>query len=201
MDYRSSPGCETTGVVICGAGPTGALLSALLGRMDVPNILLEREEEIATDPRGIALDEEAIRLIQSIGKYHRVHKEIALCQDLRCLNTGQQRDLHKQPFLRFDLTSSDGGTGHVGIAFHKQPELESAIRESISEASASELRSSCRLVGITEDAESVNVDYVDRNGATKRISAAFLVGADGKTGFVRKQYLEPKGISMDICEG
>jgi len=31
----------------------------------------------------------------------------------------------------------------------------------------------------------------------KKITAKFLVGADGKTGFVRKKYLEPKGVIME----
>ena len=80
MDGTSSEQCESTGVIICGGGPTGALLSALLGRMDVPNVVLEREADITTDPRGIALDEEGIRLIQSIGMYGRVYTRIAQCQ-------------------------------------------------------------------------------------------------------------------------
>lgn len=75
---RDNP-VETTGVIICGGGPTGGLLSALLGRMNVPNVVLERAAEITTDPRGIALDEDGIRLLQAIGMYDRVFTRIALC--------------------------------------------------------------------------------------------------------------------------
>lgn len=71
---------ETTGVIICGGGPTGGLLSALLGRMNIPNIVLEREAEINTDPRGIALDEDGIRLLQAIGVYDRVFTRIGMCR-------------------------------------------------------------------------------------------------------------------------
>lgn len=71
---------ETTGVIICGGGPTGGLLSALLGRMSIPNIVLEREAEINTDPRGIALDEDGIRLLQAIGVYDRVFTRIGMCK-------------------------------------------------------------------------------------------------------------------------
>lgn len=67
---------ETTDVIICGCGPTGALLSALLGQKSVNNVVLEREREVVTDPRGIALDEEGIRLLQQIGVYDKVHSEI-----------------------------------------------------------------------------------------------------------------------------
>lgn len=47
---------ETTDILICG----GALLSAFLGQMKVPNVILEQEPDITTDPRGIALDEDGI---------------------------------------------------------------------------------------------------------------------------------------------
>lgn len=72
--------CETTDVVICGCGPTGAMLSAYLGQMGVPNIVLEKGTEITTDPRGIALDEDGIRLLQGLGLYSSVFSEIGTCE-------------------------------------------------------------------------------------------------------------------------
>lgn len=71
---------ETTDVVICGCGPTGAMLSAYLGQMSVPNVVLEREADITTDPRGIALDEDGIRFIQGVGIYDSIFSEIGSCQ-------------------------------------------------------------------------------------------------------------------------
>lgn len=67
---------EQTTVIICGGGPTGALLSALLGKAGVPNIVLEREAGITADPRGIVLDEDGIRTLQVIGLYEKVYTEI-----------------------------------------------------------------------------------------------------------------------------
>lgn len=40
------------------------------------------------------------------------------------------------------------------------------------------------------------VSYVDANGVEKQIRSIFLVGADGKTGFTRKNYLEPRGVQL-----
>lgn len=75
----SNKATETTSVIISGGGPTGALLSALLGQLKVPNVVLEREASINTDPRGIALDEDGIRLVQAVGMYERVHTRIGSC--------------------------------------------------------------------------------------------------------------------------
>ena len=77
--HEATDGVELTGVIICGGGPTGGLLSALLGRMNVPNVVLEKAADITTDPRGIALDEDGIRLLQAIGMYDRLFTRIALC--------------------------------------------------------------------------------------------------------------------------
>jgi 2-polyprenyl-6-methoxyphenol hydroxylase-like FAD-dependent oxidoreductase len=70
---------ETTDVLICGCGPTGAMLSAHLGRLGVKNVVIDLEPGITTDPRGIALDEDGIRLLQSLGLYDAVYSEIGSC--------------------------------------------------------------------------------------------------------------------------
>lgn len=67
---------EYTDVIICGGGPTGALLSGLLGRYGVKNIVLERELGVTEDPRGIALDEDGIRCLQAVGLYEKIFSQI-----------------------------------------------------------------------------------------------------------------------------
>lgn len=75
---------ETTDVVVCGCGPTGALLAAYLGQMSVSTVVLEKEVDITTDPRGIALDEDGIRLLQGAGLYDSMYTEIGTCKS--CLS-------------------------------------------------------------------------------------------------------------------
>jgi 2-polyprenyl-6-methoxyphenol hydroxylase-like FAD-dependent oxidoreductase len=43
----------------------------------------------------------------------------------------------------------------------------------------------------------VYVDYEDKDGSIHRIRSKFLAAADGKTGYTRKHYMEPKGILME----
>ena len=72
--------CESTDVLIVGCGPTGALLAGLLGRFQISSIVLESQATIPEDPRGIALDEDGIRLLQAVGIYDQVHTEIGSCK-------------------------------------------------------------------------------------------------------------------------
>lgn len=76
MDDQS---LETTDVIICGCGPTGALLAAYMGQMSIANVILEKEADITTDPRGIALDEDGIRFLQGVGLYDSIYTEIGTC--------------------------------------------------------------------------------------------------------------------------
>lgn len=85
---------ETTDVVICGCGPTGAMLSAYLGQMNIHNIVLEKEADITTDPRGIALDEDGIRLLQGIGLYPAIYSEIGTSKLTNCYIGGRRVEAH-----------------------------------------------------------------------------------------------------------
>lgn len=53
------------------------------------------------------------------------------------------------------------------------------------------------MTGISEDRDWVYAQFTDTSGVKKRIRARFLVGADGKTGYTRKQYLESRGIKLE----
>ena len=81
LNYRKKmdSDCETTDVLICGCGPTGAMLSAYLGRLKISNVVLEKEADITTDPRGIALDEDGIRYLQGLGLYDQIFTDIGSC--------------------------------------------------------------------------------------------------------------------------
>jgi 2-polyprenyl-6-methoxyphenol hydroxylase-like FAD-dependent oxidoreductase len=70
---------ETTDVIICGCGPTGVMLGNLLARYSVQTIILERDQDVNTDPRGIALDEDGIRYLQACGIYDKIFTEIGQC--------------------------------------------------------------------------------------------------------------------------
>ena len=88
----------------------------------------------------------------------------------------------------------------MGIFAHKQPILEKYVRTAIDKTGTGEIRSSCTLTSISEDADWVYATYNDPSGIEKRIRAKFLAAADGKTGYTRKMYLEPKGITLDWAE-
>lgn len=84
QDPETEP--ERTDVLICGCGPTRALLSVLLSQQGVSNIRLDQQPRIATDPCGVALDEDGIRALQAAGILDYVCSEIGQCMNtFKCL--------------------------------------------------------------------------------------------------------------------
>lgn len=67
----------------------------------------------------------------------------------------------------------------------------------MSTSSSCDLRSGCEVIELAEEDEGVSCRYRDSSGDERQIKARFFVGADGKTGFTRKRYLEPRGIVME----
>ncbi len=51
-------------VLVVGFGPVGATLAALLGGYGVRALVVDRAEEIHAAPRAVALDHEALRILQ-----------------------------------------------------------------------------------------------------------------------------------------
>jgi 2-polyprenyl-6-methoxyphenol hydroxylase-like FAD-dependent oxidoreductase len=184
-------------VIISGCGPTGAILAAYLGRMGVRCLVVEREKEVITDPRGIVLDEDGIRILQGVGVYDEIFTKIGSAMSKFQFISGVHQNLMKPPFLEMDYSTTEGGTGHPGFMCHKQPMLETVIRQAISSLDTVDLKLGCVVKDIVEEGDCVKVEYGDEGGGSHTLRAKFLVACDGKTGVTRKMYMEPRGIVME----
>lgn len=60
-----------------------------------------------------------------------------------------------------------------------------------------QLRTNSTVVEIQQDDDWTYCRYRGLDGELRSIRSRFFVGADGKTGFTRKNYLEPLGIQME----
>lgn len=85
----------------------------------------------------------------------------------------------------------------MGFICHKQPALEKHLRDSMTSFRCCELKSHASVFEITEDEQWTYCRYHDMHGNAREIRSRFLVGADGKRGYTRKQYLEQFGIKME----
>ncbi|GJC81512.1 hypothetical protein ColLi_04350 [Colletotrichum liriopes] len=71
------------------------------------------------------------------------------------------------------------------------------MRDKIHASEYTELKLDCAVNGIRHDANGVEAVYREKGaGEDSVIRGKYLIGADGKRGFVRKGYLEEKGIEQ-----
>lgn len=67
----------------------------------------------------------------------------------------------------------------------------------MSASKQAELRTRCSVTLCHETDAGVEVSYVDGSGSNRHIKGQILIGADGKRGHVRKNFLESRGIFQE----
>ncbi|KAH7267931.1 hypothetical protein B0J15DRAFT_441099 [Fusarium solani] len=184
---------ENTDVIIVGAGPSGLALAIALAARKVKSIVLEKNYEICTDPRAIAMGGDPPRIVNLLGVNRSILEEIG--QVMSCVHF-HQNTFTSKPFASIeherDWLEQALPPGFVLL----QPELEKIFRRSIQASEYAELRLNCTVTGIREVDGGVQAIYQREDGETMEIQGKHLVGADGKRGYVRKGYLEAKGIQQ-----
>ncbi|KAH7124646.1 hypothetical protein EDB81DRAFT_911677 [Dactylonectria macrodidyma] len=178
---------EETEVVIVGAGPSGLTLGLALAKLRVRSIILEKDKEITTDPRGVYLTGDAIRIFYDLGIGqemkdigHKVHK----------INF-HKSSFSEKPFFSLNIGTSNALKQVVPEGMlQSQPRLENALRKEVERSEWCTLRTGCTVISRTSD-DPPTIEYVTEHDVRRQIRGQFLVGADGKVGIVRKHFLEP----------
>lgn len=165
-----------TDVLIVGYGPAGAALAALLGRYGVRTLVIDKLHEVMVMPRAIALDNEALRVLQMTGLPESAFERVAIPEvRMHCPHTGQ-----------FGYVNTGGSIdGHPKLVTFYQPELERALRDLVATLPVVTVRSGWELVSLTQDAKRVSAVVRDARGVSREISARYLIGADGASSKVR----------------
>ncbi|GAA4559288.1 FAD-dependent monooxygenase [Pseudonocardia xishanensis] len=159
-----------TDVVIAGAGPNGLMLAAELALAGVRPLVLDPLPEPATEPKANGLVGQVVRLLDRRGLYER-------------LAPGRPRPAPAFVFgaLPLDLADLDDHPLHVlGVP---QRRLEGVLAEHAADLGV-EVRRGHAVHGLDQDGGGVTVE-VDGPTGTSRVTAAFLVGADGGHSTIR----------------
>src|SRR5690606_3982633 len=81
---------RTTDVLVMGFGPVGAALCALLGRYGVTTLAVDKVAPVMLAPRAIALDNEALRILQMVGLGEGAFERLAIPEvRMHCPYLGQ----------------------------------------------------------------------------------------------------------------
>jgi len=165
-------------VIVVGCGPTGAVAANLLGLWGLRTLVVERETTPFAHTRAIAIDEDGLRVLQSVGLLEAALADMRTAIDLRFEHRGRV-------FLRFSLRGR-ARQGLPGTAFFHQPRLEQVLRDGLARfAPHVRIASGCTLVGIEQDSGGVTA-LIAEAGQTRRVRARFLLGCDGGSSTTRR---------------
>lgn len=171
-------------VLVCGLGPVGATLANLLGRYGVRTLVIDKATEIYRAPRAIALDNEALRILQMAGLEEGAFDRVAIPRvrmlsplfgQFACANTAGQID------------------GHPKLVTFLQPQLETVLRERLAGCPEIAVATGLELLGFEQHDEGVVARFPGIDGEVLAVRARYLVGADGASSAVRRML----GVSFD----
>ena len=138
---RTVPQLDTD-ILLVGLGPVGAALANLLGRYGVRVLAIDKATTIFEKPRPIALDNEALRILQLAGVSDGEFETVAI----------PQVQYRSPLFGRFARINSAGIIdGHPALVTFYQPELERLLREKLAQYPGIEVRLGSELADFVDD--------------------------------------------------
>jgi 3-(3-hydroxy-phenyl)propionate hydroxylase len=169
-------------VAIVGYGPVGAYAGLLLAESGLRVAILERSREALELPRAVGLDGESVRSFQRIG----LGDEVAgLLQPSREPDLVTFTNSRREPYFGLEI-SHDFATGWRDVAYFDQPELEAFLRRRVAARDEVDVFMGREVVGLRAGGDSVRLQSEDVDTrAPSELSAAYLLGCDGASSFVR----------------
>lgn len=174
-------------VLIVGGGPVGLACAVLLGRFDVPFLLVERHPATSQHPKAMAIMLRTTELLRQWG----------VVDEMRA--AGVPQDWLRQILFAKSLTGEALGTLEVqGYASRPtsvrrrrcaapQTATEAVLRRAAEASRHGPLRFSVEMTGFEQDADGVSATLHDRSsGRNETVRARYMLAADGAASGVRE---------------
>jgi 3-(3-hydroxy-phenyl)propionate hydroxylase len=171
-------------VVVVGAGPVGLTLANILGLQGVRTLVVDERDTLIDYPRGVGLDDEALRTFQSIGLVDRILPHTVPNQILRFVDA-KRRVLAEMapPDARFGWPKRNGFV---------QPLVDAELLTGLDRFEHVEVWWGRPMTGCAETADAATVE-LGGDGDTSSVRARYVVGCDGGRSMTRRVM----GVSFD----
>lgn len=164
-------------VLIVGMGPVGAALAQLLSRYGTKTLVIDKATDIFMAPRAIALDNEALRVLQMCGLEDDAFDKVAI-PEVR---------MHSPLFGQYSRAVTAGSVdGHPKLVTFFQPELERVLRDRLQDSRHVSVALGTSLVSLEQTADQVLAELQTGDGQARLVRARYVVGADGANSLVRR---------------
>ena len=171
-------------VVVVGAGPVGLTLANILGLQGVRTLVAEERDTLIDYPRGVGLDDEALRTFQSIGLVEAILPHTVPNQILRFFDAKRH--------LLAEMAPPDARFGWPKRNGFVQPMVDAELLAGLDRFGHVEVQWDRRMENCTETASGVTVQLAGAGGSST-VQARYLVGCDGGRSATRRLM----GVSFD----
>ncbi len=171
-------------VLVVGAGPVGLTLANILGLQGVSTLVVDERDALIDYPRGVGLDDEALRTFQSIGLVDRILPHTVPNQILRFFDA-KRRVLAEMapPDARFGWPKRNGFV---------QPLVDAELLAGLARFEHVEVRWERPMTACRQDGDAVTVE-LGGSDETTTLRARYVVGCDGGRSTTRAMM----GVSFD----
>ncbi len=174
----STPSPPYFSVIIVGAGPTGLTMGNLLGMYGIDALILERNAALSDCPKAISLDDEGLRICQSMGLIHAVVENVLLDIDAQYISG-------KHYLARVAPTSKRNGYPLIST-FH-QPEFEATLLHGLKRFPCVSVQFQHTVETFEQSATGVVLSVRTPEGILKTFECAYLLACNGAKSAIRRQ--------------
>ncbi|MFN8227163.1 MAG: bifunctional 3-(3-hydroxy-phenyl)propionate/3-hydroxycinnamic acid hydroxylase [Mycobacterium sp.] len=168
-------------VLVVGAGPVGLTLANVLGLQGVNTVVVDERDSLIDYPRGVGLDDEALRAFQSIGLVDAVLPHTVPNQILRFFDANRR--------LLVEMAPPDARFGWPKRNGFVQPMVDAELLAGLDRFEHVGVRWGAQMTTCTEDADGVTAELSTGDS----VRARYLVGCDGGRSATRRLM----GVSFD----
>ncbi len=157
-----------------GLGPVGAALANLLGAMGIATIVVERWPTHYSMPRAVHFDDEAMRLLQTIGIADEMAPDLIVNKGMRFVTKSGEL------LIDWPRPQQLGPLGWYPSYRFYQPQLEMALRRKLGEYPGVSVIYQAEVTDVTAHDAGVTLQWHDIASQTQgTIECEFVVGCDG----------------------
>ena len=165
-------------IIIVGAGPIGLTLGNLLGGAGIETLILERNADLSTFPKAISIDDEGLRICQSLGLGAAILEHVMLHVSAHYVS-GERFLAKAAPTSRRN--------GYPLISTFSQPEFEATLLQGLRRFACVNIRFQHTVETFKQHDSSVIVTIRTAEGTTQTIECAYLLACDGGRSAIRRE--------------
>ncbi|MEQ1776720.1 MAG: bifunctional 3-(3-hydroxy-phenyl)propionate/3-hydroxycinnamic acid hydroxylase [Burkholderiales bacterium] len=166
-------------VAVVGFGPAGATCAALLGKLGLRALAIDRARAVYDKPRAFALDHEIMRVFQGLGVSEKIQPHTAP------FAPSEYYGVSGQLIKRLGSVPPPYPLGWPPNLVFTQPPAEAALRVCAAAHASVDIALGTELVALEQSADNVTLTLREDSGAAHTVRARYAIGCDGASSTVR----------------